>query len=175
MAAPAQAGHQRLLALRAAEVERRLIDNASLLGALQRVPPRLPALTAALAARVRSDKQALAAAGLARRAAPAPRVPPHEDDRWARPDVRRFRERVGASDVEMFRNFTITAAGRGGARKRAPRGPPPAVNARSASARDVLLLRIPRFIIIRAVDDHDDVEPRSVRPLGAYSECHFVV
>ncbi|KAI8423343.1 hypothetical protein MSG28_014357, partial [Choristoneura fumiferana] len=81
VAAPAQSSHQRLLALRAGEVEQRLIDNASLLAAVQRAPPRLPALAAALAARVRCDKQALAAAGLARRAMPAPHVPPHEDTR----------------------------------------------------------------------------------------------
>ncbi|XP_061723240.1 uncharacterized protein LOC133529524 [Cydia pomonella] len=78
--APAASSHQRLLALPAADVERRLIDNASLLAAVRRAPPTLAALAAALDARVAADKQVLACAGLVRRADPHNHKPPPAND-----------------------------------------------------------------------------------------------
>ncbi|XP_068625691.1 uncharacterized protein [Battus philenor] len=69
--APAASSHQRLLALAPADVERRLIDNKSLLTAVDKPALRqLPALVAALAARVDCDKAVLACLGQLKRGDP---------------------------------------------------------------------------------------------------------
>ncbi|CAG9794926.1 unnamed protein product [Diatraea saccharalis] len=69
---PASSSHQRLLALSHADVERRLIDNKSLLTIVDKPALRqLPTLVASLAARVESDKAVLACVGQIKRSDPA--------------------------------------------------------------------------------------------------------
>ncbi|CAH0720987.1 unnamed protein product, partial [Brenthis ino] len=68
---PASSSHQRLLALSHADVERRLIDNKSLLTIVDKPALRqLPTLVASLAARVDSDKAVLACVGQIKRTDP---------------------------------------------------------------------------------------------------------
>ncbi|XP_028037033.1 uncharacterized protein LOC114248110 [Bombyx mandarina] len=68
---PASSSHQRLLALSHADVERRLIDNKSLLTIVDKPALRqLPTLVASLAARVESDKAVLACIGQIKRTDP---------------------------------------------------------------------------------------------------------
>lgn len=68
---PASSSHQRLLALSHADVERRLIDNKSLLTIVDKPALRqLPTLVASLAARVESDKAVLACVGQIKRSDP---------------------------------------------------------------------------------------------------------
>nr|XP_021196573.2 uncharacterized protein LOC110380788 isoform X1 [Helicoverpa armigera] len=68
---PAASSHQRLLALSHADVERRLIDNKSLLTIVDKPALRqLPTLVDALAARVESDKAVLACIGQIKRSDP---------------------------------------------------------------------------------------------------------
>ncbi|XP_026746914.1 uncharacterized protein LOC113508153 [Trichoplusia ni] len=69
---PASSSHQRLLALCHADVERRLIDNKSLLTIVDKPALRqLPTLVASLAARVESDKAVLACIGQIKRSDPS--------------------------------------------------------------------------------------------------------
>ncbi|KAJ8709477.1 hypothetical protein PYW08_009481 [Mythimna loreyi] len=69
---PAASSHQRLLALSHADVERRLIDNKSLLTIVDKPALRqLPTLVDALAARVESDKAVLACIGQIKRSDPS--------------------------------------------------------------------------------------------------------
>ncbi|KAL0811172.1 hypothetical protein ABMA28_009603 [Loxostege sticticalis] len=69
---PASSSHQRLLALSHADVERRLIDNKSLLTIVDKPALRqLPTLVSALAQRVESDKAVLACVGQIKRSDPA--------------------------------------------------------------------------------------------------------
>ncbi|CAK1594267.1 unnamed protein product [Parnassius mnemosyne] len=69
---PASSSHQRLLSLSHCDVERRLIDNKSLLTAVDKPALRqLPALVGQLAARVDCDKAVLACLGHIRRTDPA--------------------------------------------------------------------------------------------------------
>ncbi|KAH9644631.1 hypothetical protein HF086_011800 [Spodoptera exigua] len=68
---PAASSHQRLLALSHADVERRLIDNKSLLTIVDKPALRqLPTLVDALASRVESDKAVLACIGQIKRSDP---------------------------------------------------------------------------------------------------------
>ncbi|XP_030019602.2 uncharacterized protein LOC115439759 [Manduca sexta] len=68
---PASSSHQRLLALSHADVERRLIDNKSLLTIVDKPALRqLPTLVSSLAARVESDKAVLACIGQIKRSDP---------------------------------------------------------------------------------------------------------
>ncbi|XP_031764253.1 uncharacterized protein LOC113518676 [Galleria mellonella] len=68
---PASSSHQRLLALSHADVERRLIDNKSLLTIVDKPALRqLPTLVSSLAARVESDKAVLACVGQIKRSDP---------------------------------------------------------------------------------------------------------
>ncbi|XP_049880662.1 uncharacterized protein LOC126377068 [Pectinophora gossypiella] len=68
---PASSSHQRLLALSHGDVERRLIDNKSLLTIVDKPALRqLPTLVSALAARVESDKAVLACVGQIKRSDP---------------------------------------------------------------------------------------------------------
>ncbi|VVC90042.1 unnamed protein product [Leptidea sinapis] len=68
---PASSSHQRLLALSHADVERRLIDNKSLLTIVDKPALRqLPTLVASLAARVDNDKAVLACIGQIKRSDP---------------------------------------------------------------------------------------------------------
>ncbi|KPJ12103.1 hypothetical protein RR48_02992 [Papilio machaon] len=68
---PASSSHQRLLSLSHADVERRLIDNKSLLTAVDKPALRqLPTLVSQLAARVESDKAVLACVGQIKRTDP---------------------------------------------------------------------------------------------------------
>ncbi|XP_013196138.2 uncharacterized protein LOC106139274 [Amyelois transitella] len=68
---PASSSHQRLLALSHADVERRLIDNKSLLTIVDKPALRqLPTLVASLSARVESDKAVLACVGQIKRSDP---------------------------------------------------------------------------------------------------------
>ncbi|XP_050553814.1 uncharacterized protein LOC118270408 isoform X2 [Spodoptera frugiperda] len=68
---PAASSHQRLLALSHADVERRLIDNKSLLTIVDKPALRqLPTLVDALSARVESDKAVLACIGQIKRSDP---------------------------------------------------------------------------------------------------------
>ncbi|CAH2059731.1 unnamed protein product, partial [Iphiclides podalirius] len=68
---PASSSHQRLLSLSHADVERRLIDNKSLLTAIDKPALRqLPILVSELAARVESDKAVLACIGQIKRSDP---------------------------------------------------------------------------------------------------------
>lgn len=65
---PASSSHQRLLALSHADVERRLIDNKSLLTIVDKPALRqLPTLIGSLSARVESDKAVLACVGQIKR------------------------------------------------------------------------------------------------------------
>jgi hypothetical protein len=65
---PASSSHQRLLALSHSDVERRLIDNKSLLTIVDKPALRqLPTLVASLSARVESDKAVLASVGQIKR------------------------------------------------------------------------------------------------------------
>lgn len=69
---PASSSHQRLLAISHSDVERRLIDNKSLLTIVDKPALRqLPTLVASLAARVESDKAVLACVGQVKRSDPA--------------------------------------------------------------------------------------------------------
>ncbi|CAG9569590.1 unnamed protein product [Danaus chrysippus] len=68
---PASSSHQRLLALSHADVERRLIDNKSLLTIVDKPAlKQLPTLVASLSARVDSDKAVLACVGQIKRSDP---------------------------------------------------------------------------------------------------------
>ncbi|KAI5631234.1 mitochondria-eating protein domain-containing protein [Phthorimaea operculella] len=68
---PASSSHQRLLALTHGDVERRLIDNKSLLTIIDKPAlKQLQTLVAALAARVESDKAVLASVGQIKRSDP---------------------------------------------------------------------------------------------------------
>ncbi|CAB3222906.1 unnamed protein product [Arctia plantaginis] len=68
---PAASSHQRLLALSHCDVERRLIDNKSLLTIVDKLALRqLPTLVSSLAARVESDKAVLACIGQIKRSDP---------------------------------------------------------------------------------------------------------
>ncbi|XP_045532471.1 uncharacterized protein LOC123720063 [Pieris brassicae] len=68
---PASSSHQRLLALSHADVERRLIDNKSLLTIVDKPALRqLPTLVSSLSARVESDKAVLACVGQIKRSDP---------------------------------------------------------------------------------------------------------
>lgn len=82
---PASSSHQRLLALSHADVERRLIDNKSLLTIVDKPALRqLPTLVTALAQRVESDKAVLACVGQIKRSDPALDL---NDTRWVYFDI----------------------------------------------------------------------------------------